>query len=337
MEAVIVHDSVFGSIALDDPLLVDVYHSKAVQRLSGIYQAGISAFVVPTRRCTTRLDHSVGVCALLRRLGADVIEQAAGLIHDTPHTAFSHVVDFLFPNREHTYHEVHREAVIAASDLPAILARHGLAWQVVSDADRFSLLEQPLPALCADRLDYFLRDGLTLGMITRAEVNQLLAHLRVHNGRIVIDDVEHALWLGEQFMALDKAVWCSAHEVGWYTAMAQALGAALQAGVIAEADLWSTDQVVMQRLRSAHNPDVDRWLAHIHPEVRFVRDDARPDLTTLPKARAIDPPVLTNGQVQPLSCLDARFDRRKTAYLAGKHGHWGLRIERQVSTAISGV
>lgn len=130
------HDPVYGPVVLDEPLLIDLYRSEAVQRLGSIYQSGITAFINPTRR-TTRLDHSVGVMSLLHKMGAGVLEQAAGLIHDVPHTAFSHVVDFLFPNQEHTFHEAHRESVVAASDLPEILNRHGLDWRTVSDAEQF--------------------------------------------------------------------------------------------------------------------------------------------------------------------------------------------------------
>ena len=294
--------------------------------MRSIYQGGITAFINPARR-TTRLDHSVGVMTLLHKMGAGVLEQAAGLIHDVPHTAFSHVVDFLFPNQEHTFHEAHRESVIAASDLPEILSRHGLDWRTVSDAEQFSLLEQPLPDLCADRLDYFLRDGVAIGLVSSAEAAQLLAHLHVREGRIVVKGIDIARWLGDRFIAIDDAVWCSVQEIGWYVAMARALGAAMEAGVLAEADLWGTDEAVMQRLRAAHLPEVQRWLNLLRPDVRFVRDDVHPDLVTLPKVRAVDPPVLTDGQVQPLSRLDADFSRRKADYVAGKQGQWGLRIE----------
>jgi len=320
------HDPVYGPVVLDEPLLIDLYRSEAVQRLHSIYQGGITAFINPARR-TTRLDHSVGVMTLLHKMGAGVLERAAGLIHDVPHTAFSHVVDFLFPNQEHTFHEAHRESVIAASDLPEILSRHGLDWQTVSDADRFSLLEQPLPDLCADRLDYFLRDGLAIGLVSSTEAAQLLAHLHVWEGRIVVEEIGVARWLGDHFMAIDEAVWCSTQEIGWYVAMARALGAAMEAGMLAEADLWGTDEAVMQRLRAAQLPEVQRWLDLLRPDVHFVRDDVYPDLVTLPKVRAVDPPVLTDGHVQPLSRHDADFHRRKADYVAGKQGQWGLRIE----------
>jgi hypothetical protein len=320
------HDPVYGPVVLDEPLLVDLYRTKAVQRLGFIYQGGITAFINPARR-TTRLDHSVGVMALLQRMGASLLEQAAGLIHDVPHTAFSHVADFLYPSREHTFHEAHRESVIAISDLPKVLDRHGLDWRMVSDADRFSLLEQPLPALCADRLDYFLRDGVGMGLISSVEAAQLLAHLRVWEGQIVVDDQGVARWLGDRFMAIDDAMWCSVQEIGWYVAMARALGASIEAGVLVESDLWGTDEAVLQRLRAARLPQVQRWLDLLRWDVHFVRDDVHPELVTLPKVRAVDPSVLADGQARPLSHLDPDFSRRKASYLAGKQGQWGLRIK----------
>ena len=164
-----VDDPVYGEVCFYEALLADLYASRAVRRMQDVYQGGITAFIKPERQ-TTRLDHSVGVTALLQRLGAGVREQAAGLVHDVAHTAFSHVVDFVFPNHEHVYHEENREQMVLASDLPAILLAHGMDWREIMEAERFPLLEQPLPQLCADRLDYFLRDGVVdIGTFSAAD------------------------------------------------------------------------------------------------------------------------------------------------------------------------
>ncbi|MGC9400305.1 MAG: HD domain-containing protein [Anaerolineae bacterium] len=320
-------DPVYGTLSLEHPLLADLYRSQAVQRLAQIYQGGVTAFVKP-ERITTRLDHSLGVMGLLQRLGADIVEQAAGLLHDVPHTAFSHVVDFVFPNHDHTYHERHSAEVIAHSDLPAILAAHGLDWRHVTEPTHFPLLEQPLPALCADRLDYFLRDGLTLGYLQRHEVTALLEHLHAHRAQIVVTDLEAARWLGERFMALDDAIWCSVQEVGWYAAMARALRAALESGLLTEADFGGTDAPLMARLRASDDAQIRRRLALLRPDVDFVRVDiAEADLVALPKVRAIDPPVLSDGRVTPLSMLDPSFAQQRAAYVQRKQGHWGLKID----------
>jgi hypothetical protein len=190
--------------------------------------------------------------------------------------------------------------------------------------------------LCADRLDYFFRDAVTLGLAAVSEVREALDHLQVWNGQIVADDVDTARWLAERYLQTDDQVWCSVQEVGWYAVMAQALKAALDGGVIAEQDLQQgTDREVMARLRAAQQPEVHRWLDLLRPDVRFVRDsgrdagrdDRRPDLVALPKVRAIDPPVLVKGQVRPFSELDPAFARRKAEYIASKQGRWGLGLE----------
>ncbi len=320
------HDPVYGEVTFTEPLFVDLYHTDAVQRLKAIYQGGVTAFIKP-ERATTRLDHCLGVAALLRRLGADPVEQAAGLLHDAPHTAFSHVVDFVFPNQAHTYHEEHREAMLAGSEIPTVCARYGLDWRYVTEAENFPLLEQPLPWLCADRLDYFLRDGtVDIRIFSTADAQALLAHLRVWEGRIVVDDLDAARWLGEQFIRLDDVCWCSVQEVGWYAAMAQALRIALERGLIVEADFMGTDVALFERIRAAADPAIQRWLSQLRPDVDFIRDPAHPDLFALPKVRAVDPPVLVEGHAVPLSRLDAAFARRREAYIAGKQGEWPLRI-----------
>ena len=47
---------------------------------------------------------------------------------------------------------------------------------------------------------------------------------------------------------------------------------------------------------------------------------------TLPKVRAVDPPVLTHGTVSPLSALDIHFAKHRKAYIKDKQGEWYLRI-----------
>ncbi len=331
LDALTIHDPIYGEVTFTEPLFSDLYHADAVQRLTAIYQGGITAFIKP-ERATTRLEHCLGVAALLRRLGADAVEQAAGLLHDVPHTAFSHVVDFVFPNHAHTYHEKHREAMLAGSAIPDLCARHGLDWRYVSAAENFALLEQPLPRLCADRLDYFLRDGaVDIGTFSIADAQALLAHLRVWDGQIVVDDLEAARWLGEQFMRLDDVCWCSVQEVGWYAVMAQALRVALERGFIVEADFAGTDAALFERVRASTDPVIQHWLSLLRPEVNFVRDAAHPDLFALPKVRAVDPPVLRDDHAVPLSQLDAAFARHRAAYIADKQGEWPLRILTTVS------
>src|SRR5579872_5841205 len=89
----VVHDDVYGTYNIHEPVLIDLLQSSAVTRLKGIHQGG-SAYLVMKRRDNTRFEHSVGVMSLIRCLGGSLHEQIAGLLHDVSHTAFSHVVDY---------------------------------------------------------------------------------------------------------------------------------------------------------------------------------------------------------------------------------------------------
>src|SRR5262249_45453081 len=135
------------------------------QRLKGVKQAGPSAFAFPFKT-VTRYEHSLGVYLLLGRLGAGRREQVAGLLHDISHTAFSHAVDFVFSSEEQDHHEALKPVFLERPDVVRALAALGFAPRDFYDDSVYPLLERPLPWLCADRLDYFLRDGLACGVVS---------------------------------------------------------------------------------------------------------------------------------------------------------------------------
>ncbi|MBN1260298.1 MAG: hypothetical protein JXB35_06415, partial [Anaerolineae bacterium] len=156
------------------------------------------------------------------------------------------------------------------------------------------------------------------------EIRAFLHHLATHEGRIVVNDLDAARWLGRRFIAIDDAIWCSVQEVGWYAAMAQALKAAFDAGVLSKEDLWGADRPLMTRLRASKTAEVQHWLALLRLDVDFARVEAGGDLEALPKVRAVDPPVLLNGHLATLANLDPEFREYRETYIANKQGHWQL-------------
>ncbi len=99
----IIYDDIYGEFEVEK-VLEELIFSDPVQRLKGIHQGGAS-YLVNQKWNETRLDHSIGVMLLIRKLGGSLEEQIAGLLHDVSHTAFSHVIDFVFENKEEDYHE----------------------------------------------------------------------------------------------------------------------------------------------------------------------------------------------------------------------------------------
>lgn len=320
-------DVLYGSVTIEEPALRELLAAPSVRRLQGVLQHGISGLIGITS-AITRFDHSLGVMLLVRRLGGDVREQIAALLHDVSHTALSHVIDYVFNDHDgQRYHEAEKEAFMARTHLPAILARHGYNWADFLHEDAYPLLEQPSPRLCADRIDYFLRDASGLGLATNADVQRVLAQLVVVNGRIAVNTQEAARWLADTFMAADDASWANFYEVGIYELTARAIRTGLAVGAITEADFWLTDRPFWQKLHGHADPALQAQLALVSPQTQIVWDEDRPDFWVSTKLRTIDPDVVVGaGEIRPLSTLDPEFAAHRADYLARKQGKWPMRI-----------
>jgi uncharacterized protein len=319
-------DRIYGPEIITEPVLLELLETRAMQRLHGVLQHGISGLLGVTR-ATTRYEHSVGAMLLVRRFGASLDEQIAALLHDVSHTAFSHVIDYVFNDHDgQGYHEEKKEQFIATSDIPGVMAGFGLDWRMLLDETRFLLLEQPSPALCADRLDYFLRDALDLGLAAHVDLDNALAHLVKYQNRIVVDDLPAARWLAETFIAGDKASWANFREVGLYELTAQAIRYALSSGALVEADLWGGDRDAWGKLAQSEDPLLQAQLTLVSLNTQFVRDAAHPDFRVSTKLRTIDPDVLLDGSLHRLSELDPSFAALRQAYLRENSGKWPMRV-----------
>lgn len=319
-------DRIYGRVDISTPVLLALMRSSALQRMQGVLQHGISGLLGITRP-TTRFEHCVGAMLLVQRLGGSPLEQIAALLHDVSHTAFSHVIDYVyFGHNSQSYHEEVKEAYVAQSDLPAILAHYGLDWRRLLDESAFPLLEQPAPALCADRLDYFLRDSLDLGLAARSDIEAALAGLVVHAGRIAVRDRAIGLWIADTYMAADQASWASLREVGLYELCARAIRRAIRIEAIGEADLWGTDAAVWERMRRSDDAELQAMLRLVSVETGFVIDPRAPTFCVSTKLRTVDPPVLIGERLVSLSALDADFARRRAAYLRAQSGVWPIRV-----------
>ena len=212
--SITIPDRLWGEIAITEPVLQELVGSEPVQRLHGIHQAGASYYLLPEQRSNTRFEHSIGVMHFLSALGASLEEQVAGLLHDVPHTAFSHTVDIVFPNDEHNFHERFQHEIVMRSAIPQILSRHGVSLHAALEPDEFPLLERALPDLCADRIDYALRECAALGKIDSSDAIDFLSHLVATPDGIVVNSVDAAFWFANLFKFANEKLWTGAQERG---------------------------------------------------------------------------------------------------------------------------
>jgi HD superfamily phosphohydrolase len=301
-------DRVYGNVSIEAHEILDLIGCPTFQRLKGVKQAGPSSLAFPFKD-VTRYEHSLGVFILLRRLRAPRREQVAGLVHDISHTAFSHAVDFVITSREQDHHEQLKPLMLDRPDIARALARLGYSPREFYDDSVYSLLEQPIPLLCADRLDYFLRDGLACGVVTSEFARRMLGCLKVVDKRIVLSDVAVAREATALFETMNREWWASPVEAFIYNEFADALKEGLRLGVLDRDDFMTKDAFVLAKLDASGSRKIARKLDTIR---NFRPESARGYVPRIvPKERWLDPPVQMNGSVQRLSGLTAKKGARR--------------------------
>lgn len=191
-----VDDRVYGTVEITSEAAIELINSKPMQRLKGIAQFGIPDEFYHHKNYS-RYEHSVGVMLLLKRLGASEEEQIAGLLHDVSHTAFSHVIDWVVGDgKTEDYQDEQHERYVSSSAIPAILERHGYAVSRMVDYHHFGLLERGLPDLCADRVDYSLRE------FPAKVASTCVPALTTMRNQIVFADEAAALLFARHFLRL---------------------------------------------------------------------------------------------------------------------------------------
>lgn len=302
----IVWDSIYGKHIVEG-VLEELILSKPVQRLKGIHQGGAS-YLVNEKWDVTRFDHSLGVMLLIKALGGSLEEQIAGLLHDVSHTAFSHVIDFVLDCKDEDYHEKIYDQVIMESEIPFILKRYGYDCEVIVQS-KWELLEQQAPELCADRVDYTLRDMYQYGHITLESVQDFLDHVIIINGRMYLDNIESAEWFVKTYYSEVIDFFMNPINIYGYDVLAKTLKLALAKNLISLEDLLGTDEEVMSLLSSTEDHEVKNLLKRIHGNVKVIESQLEYDLHRKNKVRLIDPSVIEGTQLLRASSLSERVKK----------------------------
>lgn len=301
-------DDLYGTFYIDG-ILEELILSSPVQRLKGIYQGGAS-FLVNNKWNVTRYDHSIGVMLLIKKLGGTLEEQIAGLLHDVSHTAFSHVIDFVLENMEENYHEKIFRSIITKSEIPNILTKYGYHYQqILFDDSKWSILERPIPELCADRVDYTLRDMYQYGQINTQEIQQFLANSIIIDGQMVVKNIKTAEWFVNTYYKEVIDFFMNPLNIYGYDMLAEALKIALDKKIITLDTLLETDANVMNYLRTSSDEELQAILKLIHPNVIVKEDKNNFDLHRKNKLRMIDPTVRFGDELIKASNLSETIKR----------------------------
>ncbi|MBE6051923.1 MAG: HD domain-containing protein [Clostridium sp.] len=292
-----VKDEIYGNFTLE-PVLIDLINSKAIQRLKNIHQGG-ATFLINDKYNVTRFEHSIGVMLLVNSLGGSLEEQIAALLHDVSHTAFSHVIDYVFDNRNEDYHENIFDKIIENSDIPDILRKYNMNYKKIMNGNNF-ILEASLPKLCADRIDYTLRDMINTNIISLNEAHMFLKSLVIHNETICINNLEMAKWFTNIYYKEVIDYFLEPLSVFANDSIVKIIKEALDENIIDYNSFLLDDYSLLNIIKNSKLKDK---LLNINPSVALVHDEVNFDIHMKNKVRVIDPNVLINGEIFKASDL----------------------------------
>jgi len=319
-----IHDRIYGDFEIPDGVLSELMQSRPLTRLRRINQAGPSAYLFDWKT-VSRFEHSAGVMLLLRKFGALVAEQIAGLLHDVPHTAFSHVADFVFTNEHHEFHELYHETVIAKSEIPEILKKHGIPQSVIHP-EGYGLLERPIPDLCADRIDYALRDSF----LVHKDFNRLhlkLSGLTVRNGEFMFTNVAAAQAFADDYLEMDRESWASPREAATYELLAQAIRHGLDKNLLTLEDLFQDDAHVMSLLKKSSEAYIQKKLKFLTPAFRIeLATKAHHHLFVKTKIRFVDPKIIEQNRVVQLTAVSPHYQKAVAEYIQKSSQGWYINV-----------
>ncbi|MGO0306518.1 hypothetical protein ACTL6P_07870 [Endozoicomonas acroporae] len=308
-------DTFYGTISLkamandQSRLLSSLLAHPAVNRLKHINQYGPIQMVDSqgnNNEPYSRYDHSLGVFYLLNRFGAPFPEQISGLLHDLPHSTFSHVSDYLFSDSSAgnpDYHDSQFTNFVDRHSITPILNRHHLSSETVHPKKNpsFTRLERPLPDLAADRLDYIVQGAARRKKLSSQQVEAILADLFFDplSQHWYSKSLESARLTADASIELNRHIFVTAWGRVLYLWTADALKQLVRAGELGADDLFFTmgDDQVWQKIHQSTLPGVRTLAGQMLTAWHKVHEVTHPGANTITfenvRCRIVDPRMAT--------------------------------------------
>lgn len=304
-------DRVYGEVEIKEPVILELINSNALKRLKGIDQYGYRPIWVKTdmdsKYSCTRFDHSMGVYLLLQRYGASLEEQIAGLVHDVSHTCFSHCFDYAHFSENSEKAQVSQDenlhSFIRETEIPNILKSYCFSLDSILDDGNFPLKENHVPNLCADRIDYILRDAIVVEEIKRKEADYFLENLSVKEGNWIFKNQESAQRFAKLFLRMNNTYYCGFISARMLRCVGECLRYVCQKNYISKNDLYATDKVVLEKIKKYVDSDSDLKMLweRMNGKIKADNNPKDYDIITYCKSRIVDPLLKEGHKVKRLS------------------------------------
>lgn len=322
-------DRVYGEFEITEPVILELINCPSLQRLKKIDQAGYRPLWVKPDVDTgeydhSRFAHSLGVYLLLRKHNTSLEEQIAGLIHDVSHSAFSHCIDYILEvgsEKEHNHQDNLFDDYIRKTEIPKIIKKFGFDLEYVLNDKNFPLKEKNLPDLCADRIDYSLKTAVIFGELNEQDKNYLLENLTTKNNNWVFKNFESAKRYAELFLKLNMTHYAGFSSAIMFRVVGDCLRYALQKGYILENDLYTTDKIVIEKVKMFLDKDekLKLFWERMNNKVKVSNNPNNYDVKVFCKSRIVNSLFINNGVLKRVSEVESRWNDIIEKELKPKH------------------
>ena len=279
--------------------------SPIINRLKDIDQSGPPRYFGPLLPSFSRYDHSLGVWHLLKKTGATFKEQIAGLFHDSSHSVFSHVADFLFAKNidDHTqdsYQDTIHINFLKKNNIANLTKILGLD---IDDLDpekkEYSRLNQPLPDMCADRIQYNLHTGVLLHLLSNEEAKAIFDDINFKDGKWFFTNPKLAKKFAEVSIYFTQNFWGAKWNVSMNIHFAKALSRAIALKLIDEEEIFSTDEKILKKLLNSSDTIIQANLEQCKNPMTKNPSKVYNSIFFAPKFRGVDP-LIENQKTKKL-------------------------------------
>ncbi len=308
-------DRVYGEFEITEPVILELIESAPLQRLKGVDQGGyrplwVKPDVEVGQYDHSRFAHSVGVYLLLHRFNASIEEQISGLIHDVSHSAFSHCIDYILDSgseKDHNHQDNVSDEYIRDTEIPMILKKHGFDPEFIIEEKNFPLREKNLPDLCADRIDYSLKTAVINGEMDEKDKRYILDSLIAKDEDWVFRDFESAKKYAELFININTVYYSGFSSAVMFRVVGDCIRHALQSEYISENDLYTTDSLVIEKVKRYLDKDMKlkMFFDRMNNKVKVSNDPDSFEASVFCKSRVVDPLFMERKEIKRVSQVDS--------------------------------
>ena len=170
--------------------------------------------------------------------------------------------------------------------------------------------ETDLPDICADRIDYLLRDAISFGVIDKKAINYFLKNLKAKDGRWFFENYQSARRFSKLYFKMNKNYYSGFPTALMFQTVGDFLKYSLEKGYLIKKDLYTTDEKVLKKAKKYILKDskMNVLWKRMNKKIKYKFSKSE-GLKVLCKSRAIDPFFKKNKKLLKVSDVEKNWKK----------------------------